>query len=49
MDKCGFKFHHTEQGKPSPLGDVRTEHFTLLTIDEWKNKKHVNKNDFQNY
>ena len=39
MDKCGFKFHHTEQGKPSPLGDVRTEHFTLLTIDEWKNRK----------
>lgn len=39
MDKCGFKFHHTEQGKTSPLGDVRTEHFTLLTIDEWKNKK----------
>ena len=31
MDKCGFRFHHTEEGKISPLGDVRTEHFTLLT------------------
>jgi RimJ/RimL family protein N-acetyltransferase len=36
MDKCGFKFHHTEEGKPSPLGDVRTEHFTLLTKEEWE-------------
>ena len=25
--------------KHPQLGDVRTEHFTLLTIDEWKNKK----------
>ena len=39
MDKCGFKFHHTEQGKTSLLGDVRTEHFTLFTIDQWKKKK----------
>ena len=35
MDKCGFKFHHTEEGKPSPLGDVRTEHFTLLTKEDF--------------
>ena len=35
MDKCGFKFHHTEEGKISPLGDTRTEHFTLLTRSDW--------------
>lgn len=35
MDKCGFRFHHTEEGKISPLGDVRTEHFTLLTKEDW--------------
>lgn len=39
MDKCGFKFHHTEEGKTSPLGDVRTEHFTLLTKEDWEKMK----------
>ena len=36
MEKCGFRFHHTETGKTSPLGDVRTEHFMRLTKQEWK-------------
>ena len=36
MEKCGFRFHHTEEGKTSPLGDVRTEHFMRLTKEEWK-------------
>ena len=36
MEKCGFRFHHTETGKPSPLGDLRTEHFMSLTKEEWK-------------
>lgn len=36
MEKCGFRFHHTETGKTSPLGDVRTEHFMQLTKQEWK-------------
>ena len=31
MEKCGFRFHHTEEGKTSPLGDVRTEHFMRMT------------------
>ena len=35
MDKCGFRFHHTEAGKTSPLGDVRTEHFMRMTKEEW--------------
>ncbi len=38
MEKCGFKFHHTEEGKTSPLGDIRTEHFTLLTREDWKKR-----------
>ena len=36
QEKCGFRFHHTETGKRSPLGDIRTEHFTRLTQDEWR-------------
>ena len=36
MDKCGFRFHHTEEGKMSSLGDVRTEHFMKLTKEEWE-------------
>ena len=36
MEKCGFRFHHTEEGKTSPLGDVRTEHFMRMTKEEWK-------------
>jgi len=37
QEKCGFAFHHTEANKPCTLmGDVRTEHFTRLTREEWK-------------
>ena len=36
MEKCGFRFHHTEAGKVSPLGDVRTEHFMRMTKAEWE-------------
>lgn len=36
QEKCGFVFHHTEIGKPCPLmGDVRTEHFSYLSKEEW--------------
>lgn len=35
MDKCGFRFHHTEEGKACPLGDVRTEHYMRITKEEW--------------
>ena len=38
MEKCGFKYHHTEEGKTSQLGDIRTEHFTLLTREDWKKR-----------
>ncbi|MGN0431573.1 MAG: GNAT family N-acetyltransferase [Lachnospiraceae bacterium] len=37
QEKCGFKYHHTEENKPCTLmGDVRTEHFTYLTKEEWE-------------
>lgn len=43
--KCGFIYHHTEENKPCELmGDVRTEHFTFLTKQDWldnQNKKLV--------
>jgi len=36
QEKCGFRYHHTEKDKPCALmGDVRTEHFTRLTREEW--------------
>ena len=35
QEKCGFQYSHTEYGKISPLGDIRTEHFTRLTRNAW--------------
>ena len=35
QEKCGFQYSHTEYGKISPLGDVRTEHFTRLRRSDW--------------
>ena len=36
QEKCGFVYHHTEEDKPCLLmGDVRMEHFTYLTKDQW--------------
>lgn len=36
QEKCGFKYHHTEENKPCTLmGDVRTAHFTYLTKQQW--------------
>lgn len=34
-EKCGFKFHHTNTGILSPLGDIRTEHFHLMTKQDY--------------
>lgn len=40
QEKCGFTYHHTEENKPCVLmGDVRTEHFTRITRNEWENMK----------
>ena len=40
QEKCGFRYHHTEKDKPCNLmGDIRTEHFTYLTKEDWKKNK----------
>lgn len=45
QEKCGFEYHHTENNKPcSLMGDVRTEHFTYLTKEQWKSNKSAAKN-----
>ncbi|WP_286331815.1 MULTISPECIES: GNAT family N-acetyltransferase [Muribaculaceae] len=34
-EKCGFKFHHTNNDIVSPLGDRRTEHFYIITKEDY--------------
>lgn len=42
QEKCGFKYHHTEENKPCDLmGDMRTEHFNYITKEEWLNKNNT--------
>lgn len=36
QEKCGFLYHHTEENIPTPMGDIRTEHFTRLTRERWE-------------
>lgn len=37
QDKCGFRFHHTENEKFWSLtNDVRTEHITCITKTQWQ-------------
>ncbi|MGM9550671.1 MAG: GNAT family N-acetyltransferase [Clostridia bacterium] len=37
QEKCGFKYHHTNYNVPCELmGDVREEHVTHLTKEEWE-------------
>lgn len=37
QEKCGFKYHHTEENKPCKLlGGFRTEHYTRITRNEWE-------------
>ena len=39
QQKCGFVPHHVEHDVPCELmGDVRTEHFTYLTCDDWRKR-----------
>lgn len=35
-EKCGFRFHHTNEYVLSPLGDKRTEHFYLMTKEDFR-------------
>ena len=34
-EKCGFKYHHTKHNVTSPLGDKRTEHFYIMTKEDY--------------
>lgn len=37
QEKCGFKYHHTKENFHYKLmDDIRTEHITLLTKEDWK-------------
>ncbi len=35
IEKCGFKFHHTNHNIVSPLGDERTEHAYMMTKEDY--------------
>ena len=36
QEKCGFRYHHTDENKPCPLmNDVRTEHISVITKNEF--------------
>lgn len=39
QEKCGFVYHHTGAPEPSPLGDVRVEHFTRMTRAQWQDMR----------
>lgn len=40
QEKSGFTYSHTEGQRTVPLlGEVRTEHFTKLTLEEWKKRR----------
>ena len=42
QEKCGFTYSHTEHNKPAPLmNDFRTEHFTKITLDDWRLLDHL--------
>ena len=42
QQKCGFVYHHTNENIFWPLmGDIRTEHITCLTKQQWKEKDMV--------
>lgn len=34
-EKCGFKYHHTNRDVISPLGNKQTEHFWLMTKEDY--------------
>lgn len=37
QEKCGFVYHHTDRDILwQKMGDIRTEHITLLTKEDWK-------------
>lgn len=40
QEKCGFVYHHTLEGVDcSLLGEVRTEHISCITREQWENRR----------
>ncbi len=40
QEKCGFQYHHTKEGVPCTLLDeIRTEHITCITKEQWRCKQ----------
>lgn len=38
QEKCGFKYHHTKKDiKLSLINEIRTEHITCITKEQWYN------------
>lgn len=35
-EKSGFRYHHTNKDITSPLGDLRTEHFYIMTKEDYR-------------
>lgn len=35
-EKCGFTYHHTVKDVVSPLGDIRTEHYNVITKETYR-------------
>lgn len=49
QEKCGFTYTHTEHNKPIPLmNDFRTEHFTKITLDDWRLLDHLRAASYPN-
>lgn len=39
MEKLGFKYHHTTEGiEVTLLGEIRTGHVLLMTLEDWESK-----------
>ena len=39
MEKCGFRFHHTEREDAQPQEEARTVHFMRMTREEWESNQ----------
>lgn len=40
QEKCGFRYHHTEENKPCAIeGVLRTEHLTYLDRETWARER----------
>lgn len=40
QEKCGFRFHHTERDVFwAVTGEVKTEHYSVLTLAEWLERR----------